>query len=416
MKQFFFLLLVLLVSIGAKGATVSGTVTNATTYLPVSGQKVYVRDSFYTFLDSAVTSSSGSYSITLPAASSLPNSGIYVYTYACGKSYVNTYSYLGSSITSNFNVCATTTPFVLHGNITLNGAANNGPVRLYVILKQYDSLLMDTTLAALDSFSTSSGSYSKSYSSIPGGGGTLLLKAALQAGHFGYSSYVPTYYTSSLVWSGATALSSANFNSSNSTNIPMIAGSNAGGPGFVGGSVILGANKTSAVGDPLPGRILILTNSTGQGIAYTYSDAAGAFSFSNLAVGTYKIFGDAWGKTNPALTFTLTNAKPGITNIVFEENSNSFKGTLNTLSVSSTITSDISVYPNPVADRLVVTGLDNISGSKTALLSDVTGAVMQTLVFVQGQPAMINTANLPNGMYLLRLQTDAGSINFRVVK
>jgi hypothetical protein len=196
----------------------------------------------------------------------------------------------------------------------------------------------------------------------------------------------------------------------------MIAGSNAGGPGFVGGSVILGANKTSAVGDPLPGRILILTNSTGQGIAYTYSDAAGAFSFSNLAVGTYKIFGDAWGKTNPALTFTLTNAKPGITNIVFEENSNSFKGTLNTLSVSSTITSDISVYPNPVADRLVVTGLDKISGSKTALLSDVTGAVMQTLVFVQGQPAMINTANLPNGMYLLRLQTDAGSINFRVVK
>lgn len=417
MKHFSFFFLLLFVAISAKAATLSGTVTNASTSLPVSGQKIYVRDSFFTYRDSAVTNASGNYSITLPAASSLPNNGLFVTTYACGGTYVNGYFYTGSSITCNFSVCYTPPPpttYMLHGNITLNGVTNSGPVKIYLIHRQYDTVLMDTTLTAIDSFTTTSGSYSKTYTSMQGG--ALLVKAALQSGHSSYASYVPTYYTSSLVWSGATILSSSNLNTSTSININMIAGANTGGPGFVGGSVVLGANKTAAVGDPLPGRMLILTNSTGQGIAYTYSDASGHFAFSNLAVGTYKIFGDAWGKTNPALTFTLTNAKPTVSNIVFEENSTSFKGSLNTLSVGSATLSNINVYPNPVTDRLIITGLDNISGSKTVSLCDVTGALVQKLVFGQGQPVIMNTANLANGIYLLQLQTEAGTTNFRVVK
>jgi hypothetical protein len=105
-----------------------------------------------------------------------------------------------------------------------------------------------------------------------------------------------------------------------------------------------------------------------------------------------------------------------VSNIVFEENSNSFKGSLVTLGVSAATLSSISVYPNPVGDRLTITGLDNISGSKTVSLCDITGATVQKLVFGQGQPAIINTANLANGIYLLQLQTEAGNTNFRVVK
>jgi hypothetical protein len=65
---------------------------------------------------------------------------------------------------------------------------------------------------------------------------------------------------------------------------------------------------------------------------------------------------------------------------------------------------------------LIIAGLDNISGSKSISLCDVTGALVKKLVFEQGQPASINTASLANGIYVLQLQTEAGTTNFRVVK
>ena len=75
------------------------------------------------------------------------------------------------------------------------------------------------------------------------------------------------------------------------TNISLIAGTNPGGPGFIGDSVLLGANKSAAVGDALDGRMLLLATSSGQAVAYTSSNASGQFSFPNLAYGTYDFRG-----------------------------------------------------------------------------------------------------------------------------
>ena len=421
MKQLSLLAILFCLTTGfAKAATVSGTVTNASTSSPVASQKVFIYDSLISYIDSTLTNSSGVYSFTLPAAVKTGDP-LVVYTKACGAMPMNFHMYAGSNITSNFSICAVTTTYQLHGVVSLGSVSNTGLAKVYLIHQQFDSSIMAITLSAIDSAITGStgGAYSMSFSAIPYqmSYGKLLLKAMLLPSHPNYANYLPTYHTSSLVWSGAASLAASNFAPATATNINMTAGTNPGGPGFIGGSVLVGANKNTGVGDPLSSRVLLLTNLAGQAIAYTYSDASGHFQFPALAYGTYQIFGDAWGKTNPALTVTISAAKPSVADVVFEENDKTFKGHIGSLNAGSTIALNaVKVYPNPVTDHVQFSGLNAISGSKTVVLSDVTGAVISRQAIEFGAPANISTATLPAGIYMLRLQTAEGSASFKIVK
>lgn len=415
MKKLSLLITILCLLTGiSEAATLSGTITNGATLAPVPNYRVYVRDSFNVYRDSALTGYNGTYSITLPAT--VLGGRIIVSVLTCGTQ-TKALTYSGSSVTASFSVCATAPLYNLYGTVSLAGATNFGVAKLYLIRMQYDSTTLDTTLTAIDSFTTASsgGTFSKTYTSQPYVYGTLLLKAALVPSHPSYGSYFPTYYGGALVWSTAATINVGHF-TGNSANISMIAGTNPGGPGFVGGSVLVGANKQNAVGDPLAGRILLLTNGSGQAVTFTYSDTAGKFSFPSLAYGTYKIFGDAWGKSNPALTFTLTSAKKGISNIVFEENDTTFRGHLIPLGVTPVALSGVGVYPNPVGDRASFTGVDHVAGEKSVVLRDVTGAVLLRQSFSNGQPISVSTGTLPPGIYLLQLQTEAGAASFKVIK
>ena len=397
-----------------QAASVSGTVTNATTGLPASGVAVLVTDSLKSFTDSVITNSAGFYLDSLPTPMSART--LIISTTACGVLHSANRFFNGvTSITQNFTVCVPAITFTLHGSVLLDSLPNNGPGTVYLIRKQYDSLLLDTTLTVIDSMSTAptGGAFTKTYTAIPPG--TLLLKAALHPSHPYYSVSLPTYYGAALVWSLATPLSTTNFSSSTVTNITMMKGVNPGGPGFIGGSVLVGANKTTAVGDPLADRILILTTSAGKPVAYTYSNVSGLFQFTNLAYGTYKIFGDAWGKTNPALTVTITAVRPSISNVLFEENNKTFRGTL-TLGIGNSSLDGVSIYPNPATDHIQFNGLTAIGGSKTVILSDITGAVITRRTIEQGESPVISTAALSAGMYMLRLQTTGGSASFKIVK
>ncbi len=404
-----------LIAVSAKAATITGTVSNTVT-APVANQKVYAYDSLINHTDSAITNATGVYAITLSAAVTSGHP-LRVFTTSCGIQKTNYYTYTGANITnSNFLICGGS--FTLYGTVSLGGIANNGLARLYLIQQLIDTTVSpyDTTLTAIDSFTTAGigGTFSNTYSAMPGG--RLLLKAALLSSHPAYASYLPTYYTSSLVWSNAASLSSANF-ASTATNINMVAGSNPGGSGFVSGSVLLGANKAAAIGDPLPGRILILTTGANVAVKHVYSDAAGKFTISGLTAGTYKIFGDALGKLNPALTFTLTATKPNITGIIFEENTRKFEGHFaTTTGINSATLSGVGVFPNPVGNQLSISGLNGVGGDKTVVLRDMKGSVLLTQHFANGQLVEVGTAGLPAGIYLLQLRTEAGAASFRVAK
>lgn len=406
-------LLLCSVTIGAVAATLSGTVFSTTTCSPVSGAKVVVYDSLFTWVDSAVTNSSGVYTITIPASLPSPK-GLISRTTACGSNFYDNPYYTGSNLSYNLFVCGYHKS--ISGTLKLGGTSAGGPARVYLIRRDVVPVTFDTVLTAVDSVTTSNPYFNMRFACVPTG--TFLLKAALLPAHPSYSNFLPSYHDSALNWSGGTVLSAAQLSGTANTNLNLRSGVNPGGPGFIGGSVAVGANKTSAVGDPLSRRMLILENSTtNKPVAYTYSDASGKFNFPNLAYGTYRIFGDAPGKTNPALTLTISATKQGYSNVLFEENNKTFKGTLNALSVSgSTALEGLSVYPNPVSDFVQINGIDAISGSKTIVLTDVTGAVISRQVTAQGRVAPIAMSALPGGIYILQVQTEAGSASFRIAK
>lgn len=277
------------------------------------------------------------------------------------------------------------------------------------------------TLTAIDSQQVADSAHIYSFV-MPqvGSGCQLLVKAAFTPNSSHYANYLPTYYAGtgtagSLLWSGATAITAAGSN----YNFTMVAGTNPGGPGFVGGSVLVGANKGTAIGDPIEGRILLLTDMNDNAVAYTYTDALGEFSFSGLANGTYKLFGDQWGKSNPVLYVTVDANNQNINNIVFEENDTKFEGhfvwATNVTNVNSNL-SQVSVYPNPVQGQINVEGLNSIKGAKTITVTSVTGAVIFNQTFNEGQAVSIAADNLSAGLYMLDVKTTEGNKTFKLVK
>ena len=303
------------------------------------------------------------------------------------------------------------------GKVSPVSLVNNNDMMIYLIKKC--PLQNSYTLTAIDSQTVDSLHwYSFTYPTV-GTGCQLLVKAAFLPSSTNYSSYLPTYYTGnaigSLLWSGAAAITTAG----QSYNFTMLAGTNPGGPGFIGGSVLLGANKGTAVGDPLEGRTMILTDMSDKAVAFTKTDATGAFSFPSVANGTYKLFGDQWGKDNKVLYVTVDAANQNIKNIVFEENDTKFAGryiwATNVTNVNSKL-SEVSVYPNPVQGQINVSGLNSIKGAKSVTVTSVTGAVIFTQTYNEGQTVVISANDMASGLYMLEVATVEGNKTFKLMK
>jgi hypothetical protein len=405
-------------------ATLSGTITSVATCAPVSGQKVYAEDSLRSWRDSAVTNGAGYYSMTIPSTVYAGTAGqIFVTAQACGTTVYSQVSYRpGNNIYVNLVVCGSIS--AIGGVVTLG--ANVGypeAAKVWLIREDINPSTFDTTLTAVDSAFVTSGPNSwdspwfQFTMACPNTSDVYLLKAALLPSDPNYASYLPSYFDSGLTWNSRTPFIGQDFITppSRSLFIYLKPGTNPGGPGFVGGNVMLGANKTSAVGDPLSRRILILTTAAGKAIGCTYSDAAGKFKFNNVPVGNYKIFGDAGGKWNPELSFSITGAKPTVNNIIFEENDSKFEGHLSTTSVASqNALPGVTIFPNPATDYVRVEGLSAIKGIKTIVLGSITGQEISRQI-LEGN-GRVDIASLPRGMYTLSIQTEAGNATYSILK
>src|SRR5690606_8095380 len=124
--------------------------------------------------------------------------------------------------------------------------------------------------------------------------GVYLVKAALSAGHPSYHNYMPTYYGNSLFWNYATSVALSQNQSQ--IDIWLIAGQNPGGPGFVGGYISQGANKTGSFGDPIAEVPVLLLDMFDNPVQYIYSDENGRWSFDDVAYGTYQVYAEYPGK------------------------------------------------------------------------------------------------------------------------
>lgn len=414
-KHFLSLGLACLFGGAAYAANVSGTVTSTTTCAPVAGAMVYLQDSTFAVVDSTLTGSSGTYSMNFPT--SWPAMPFIIKVNSCSSSWTTAGKYVGGNEIVNQVVCG---PYkLLNCIVKLGSVQNSGYARAYLIqVRRNYPTVGDTTLTAVDSVTLTNNAYA-GFKRACAPSDTFLVKAMLMPSHPAYKNWLPSY-DSSLTWSTARRYTGADFNGM-PHYLQMFPGINPGGPGFIGGSVLAGANKQTSVGDPLKSRLLMLINAnTKAPVAFTYSDATGQFSFSNIATGTYQIVGDAWGLYNVPLTVTVSNARLIVDNIIFEEHyiKNTFEGRFASTAVNTVSgpLTDVRVYPNPVNSVVSLTGLDQVKGTKKVSIRNIVGAEVMSQEFAEGQRVELAVEALPVGTYVLQLSTFVGTASFKMIR
>ena len=213
-----------------------------------------------------------------------------------GRVDIGAYEYNPNS-PSNYNLSGTITQ-------STGGALANAKVFLIT----YNPT--DTSLTAIDSTTTDATGF---YQFTGTSSSDLYIKAAPDSAT--YPNEIPTYYDSSLVFQSATAIGGGC--GSLALDFSTIGGMNPGGPGFIGGLISQGANKT---GDPLAGITLLLVDSASQQVHdITQTDATGNFQFGNLALGTYEIWVDRpFIENDSAPVLTLTAQTPTLNELEFE--------------------------------------------------------------------------------------------------
>ncbi|HLP51717.1 MAG TPA: T9SS type A sorting domain-containing protein [Chitinophagales bacterium] len=215
------------------------------------------------------------------------------------------------------------------------------------------------------------------FSGVPEG--YYYLKAAVDTDDFEYASYLPTYYGGAVNWADATPIHVTAHDYS--LHVNLVAGVNPGGPGFVGGWVYEGAgltigggNESRANGDPVAGIQINLVTENDMPVAASVTDANGRYTFSNLALGTYKVYAEQINKVPYAMSVTLDANNQSQDNVNVLVNSNSaVTGVDDMLDISIT-----GVYPNPVTDKTSVAVTMKQSTKVTMTLTDVNGRTIKS--------------------------------------
>lgn len=275
-----------------------------------------------------------------------------------------------------------------------------------VYLIEHD--VVANTLTAIDS-QFASFSYYQFSNVAPG---SYLVKAGLTPNSPQYASYLPTYHGDVLTWDLATSTVVTN---ANVWNLPifLVAGNNPGGPAFIGGLISQGANKD---GDPLEGVSVILMTIGEDPVTHTMTNQDGEYSFTNLAYGTYIIHVEIPGKVAEDWTVTLDANNPSFTLGDFDVHT-TYIDAIGTTSISIGLDpSSVKVYPNP-SSSLINIALDlEATGARIDLVNSL-GAVIETIETNNGKVTeQMNLSDLANGVYLIQVTTDNGSLTHRVIR
>ena len=335
--------------------------------------------------------------------------------------YANSGTYIVVLTISDAAGCsATTTSTVItnSGGSTINGMVYTGdtlaaPSTVYLI--EYDST-SGGILTAIDTTTIQQGFYSFS-NVLPG---DYLVKAALNVGpNGGTISYIPTYYMQGtpLFPFGSPFWSSADFVQPSAAgilfDIHMVPGVYTSGPGFIGGFVSQGANKTQGPGDGLENVLVLLLDNQDAPLAYTLTNSEGEFEFADLAYGSYKVYTEVTGISTQAVEVTIDAQNEIIDLVDIILNSNGVNGTVgisnNKLQMSK---NSIRVYPNP-SNNFITVGTSGFDNAKFSI-QDVLGRTQLNGNVSSNQE--LNISNLENGLYFIAVTQNGKTIQSKFVK
>lgn len=292
------------------------------------------------------------------------------------------------------------------GQLTYTGGSSTDVFKVWLI--QFNP--SDSSITALDSTTTCmlTGSVPY-YEFVSPAAGSYLVKAKLNGTIAGTSGYIPTYGLSTPNWYAAASVSHTT--ARDNMNISMVYGTVPPGPGFISGYVVAGAGKGTAGDAAEPGMLIYLYNTSGSMITYTYTDAAGVYSFTGLAAGTYYIYPEAHKYyTTPSATITLSTSSPSATGIGFRKSTTlgTIKPYDNTQILGVTTNATLAVYPVPTSRILYIEWPVTTIAHTGIIIRDMKGA---TVYNTEVDPAAANyhseldLNSLPDGIYHITIRS-----------
>jgi hypothetical protein len=235
-----------------------------------------------------------------------------------------------------------------------------------------------------------------------------------------YPNQMPTYADTTLYWNNAIAFQPVGLMPFQH-DFATLYGTNPGGPGFIGGFISQGANKVSAVGDPVPGvRVFLRNSATGAILGYRDSNPAGYFSFAGVPLGDYELVPD---RVNVSITnvpaLSLTAQAPVRDSLDFQLHRYWLELVLHSTAVDGGGPQfSYAVAPNPFTHSTQVRLQLAEAGIVSWELCDVAGRVVdfaEVGELAAGEHRFQVGGVLPAGCYFLRMQVGGKTLVGKVV-
>ena len=217
------------------------------------------------------------------------------------------------------------------------------------------------------------------------------------------SVYLPTYYVSSTTWQDANVI--ALQGTIQGLHLSMAqCDAIASGNGSITGVVdVLDSNFASRLKAFAPITMPVMVMQNGQIVAYALTDADGNYKVANLPDGTYDVYVEVPGYAKYTTPVSITNGSSTTASFTLKN------GTVETAESIET-SDDISLYPNPAAETVMV------KTSKTVKYLEVVtieGVVVQKL---QGNQKVLDISQLSPGMYLVKIISEKGITVKQLIK
>lgn len=276
---------------------------------------------------------------------------------------------------------------VLAGNIP----ASEGIVLLIGANNAY------TDLTVIDS----AGFYN--FGGIPAG--SYYLYAMLIPGSNGSIEYLPTYYTNSLTWQGATIVTTGEPNAWYPISLVSYTNWNQGDASITGSINWAGSFKSG--GTPAADVEIVLFNSSGQPVACTFSDNEGMFAFHNLPLGEYTVHAEMTGKNTETTMITLIEGAANA-NVSFVVSSTEIYA-LGTSEPELPGLQAGNPYPNPAGETLYLDVMNPVSANAIVEILDLQGRIVvnEKLELNNGNERInVAVGSLKKGAYILKISTE----------
>jgi len=394
-------------------------VTSTVSAGTISGPTTVVAGSNITLTDGVT---GGSWTSSNTAVATVGVSTGIVHGVAAGTATITyTVTGCGGTATATYGVTVTTPPpfNIISGNVLFTGGAvdSAGSIKIWLITYNPSTLL----LQAVDSMTTFSGGTSAYYQFTTSAvTDSYRVKAAYFPTTFSSTGYIPTYYGSFYYWHDATAFYHINPTTDGGRDITMAYGTVTAGPGFIGGSIVTGANKGTSTYAPAVNMLVYLKNAAGSVIQQTYTDATGAYSFGTLPVGTYSVHPEALNYiTTEYSSINLTSTSDSFKHANFGQHTISktiLPATTGVQNIGSLVSS-VNAFPNPTTGKLNIQWAETTNEKAVISIMDVTGREVytSTLNMTQGTgTSQIDLSGLNSGTYLISVKSATISYNNKI--